>query len=105
MKYIIPESKIANLVKSYFNTLDLWQWDIGDGEFHVSDGYEGETIMSYTIDYNTDEGILHVRTKIINELMDMFGDVIGSKLIKIICEWFNEKYKTNVKYFEITMED
>ena len=106
MKYIISESKLGNLIKLYFNTLDLWQWDIGDGEFHVSDGYEGEVIMSYTIEHDTDEGILHVRTKIINELKDVFGNILNSKeLMKIICKWFNEKYDTNVMHYEIVMED
>lgn len=105
MKYIITESKMSGLVKRYLDTLDLWQWDIGDGEFHVSDGYNGEIIMSYTLD-SMDEGVLHVRTKIVVELKDMFGNVIESeKLMKIMCEWFNEKYGTNVVYYQISMED
>lgn len=94
-----------NLVKMYLDTLDLWQWDIGDGEFHVSDGYNGETIMSYTLE-SLDEGVLHVRVKIINELKDMFGSFFSSKeLMKTMCEWFNEKYNTNVVSYQITMED
>ena len=105
MKYIITESKVNNLVKLYLDTLELWMWDIGDGEFSVSDGYNGETILSYMYDYNN-EGVLHITPKIIEEIRNMFGSIInGNQLMMVICEWFNEKYKTNVVNYEVVMED
>jgi hypothetical protein len=107
MKYIITESRVNDMVKLFLDKYyDFWVWDSGDGEFSVSNGYEGDTIMSYTIDYDTDEGILHISPKLIEQLSDMFvGAVNFKELMRVLSEWFNETYKTDAVHYEVMMED
>ena len=104
MKYIITENRINELVSKYLDSTDWWSWDEGDGEFNVTDGYEGKTKFRFRIvssstvpDLSFDT--IYINDSVVTQIMNLFG-MESNDAAKSIINWFNEKYNKN-----LTIED
>jgi len=104
MKYIITENRINELVSKYLDSTDWWSWDEGDGEFNVTDGYEGKTKFRFRIvssstvpDLSFDT--IYINDSVITQIMKLFG-MESNDATKSIINWFNKKYNKN-----LTIED
>ena len=104
MKYIITENRINELVSKYLDSTDWWSWDIGDGEFNVTDGYKGKTKFRFRIvssstvpDLSFDT--IYINDSVVTQIMKLFG-MESNDAAKSIINWFNKKYNKN-----LTIED
>lgn len=100
MKYVISENRLNDLTEKYLDTQDWWKWDIGDGEFDVSDGYNGENIFKFRHQFSSMDpehsfNVLYISESIIHLINNLFSmDSIDSR--KLIIDWFNKKFDKNL---------
>ena len=106
MKYIITESRLNNLISSYLDQMNWWEWEIGDDEFNLADGQHGNDLIHYRIQHSStipdkvfDSILLH--DDLITKITKLFS-VSSKSSIEAIINWFNKKYNKSltVKDFE-----
>ena len=104
LKFIVENNRMDTLVSQYLNSQDWYTWDIGDGEFNVTDGYEGKTKFRFRIvssstvpDLSFDT--IYINDSVITQIMKLFG-MESNDATKSIINWFNKKYNKN-----LTIED
>jgi hypothetical protein len=109
MKYIIQESRINSLIAKYLDSINWLLWDIGDGEFDLSDGYMTNTKINYRIKNNPvfDEEyeIIYINYDFVSKLCKLFSQPIRDFIVSVIIEWFNKKYNKNVSWDDWQYQD
>lgn len=100
MKYIITESRLHDLISSYLNQMNWWEWEIGDDEFNLADGQHGIDLIHYRIQHSsTIPGkvfptiLLH--DDLITKITKLFS-VPSETSIEAIINWFNKKYNKSL---------
>jgi hypothetical protein len=108
MKYIIQESRINSLIAKYLDSIKWLLWDIGDGEFDLSDGYMTNTKINYRQKNNPvfDEEyeIIYIDYDFVTKLSKLFSTdmaIVGL----VIIEWFNKKYNKNLSLGDWSYQD
>jgi hypothetical protein len=108
MKYIIQESRINSLIAKYLDSINWLLWDIGDGEFDLSDGYMTNTKINYRIKTNPvfDEEyeIIYIDYDFVTKLRRLFS-MNETVVIVGIIDWFNKKYDKNLKIDDWQYQD
>jgi len=108
MKYIIQESRINSLIAKYLDSITWRLWDIGDGEFDLSDGYMDKSKINYRIKtnsvYNEEYEIIYINYDFVAKLCRLFS-MIPTVVIVGIIDWFNKKYDKNIKIDEWQYQD
>ena len=106
MKYIITESRINKLVFLYLDSQNWHTWDIGDGEFNVTDGEYGKDIFRFRIQNSStvpdhEFNVIYIEDDLVSKIITLFG--LNNKIIiGSIINWFNQKYNKslNINDFE-----
>lgn len=101
MKYIIQESRINSLISKYMDSIKWLLWDIGDGEFDLSDGYMTSVKIYYRIKTNTvytnqEYEIIYIDYDFVSKLCNLFSQTNRDVVVSVIIEWFNKKYDKNL---------
>jgi len=105
-KYIITESRLNDLISSYLDQMNWWEWEIGDDEFNLADGQHGNDLIHYRIQHSStfpdkvfDSILLH--DDLITKITKLFS-VSSETSIESIINWFNKKYNKSltIKDFE-----
>lgn len=104
MRYIISESRLNDLVSKYLDQMDWWEWDIGDGEFNLSDGKFEPSKILFRIQYSSTMpdhsfNVIYLSDGLVSKISKLFS-MDNSESIKMIIEWFNKKYDKS-----LTMND
>lgn len=100
MKYIITESRINSLISKYLDSIKWRLWDIGDGEFDLSDGYMDKSKInfrinsSYTVD-NLEFEVIYLNYDFVAKLCRLFS-IQDTVAIGGIINWFNNRYDKNL---------
>ena len=98
---IIKEFKndrMNELAFNYLNNQDWHTWDIGDGEFNVSDGEYGKDVIRYRIQNPTvgdSFNEIYLDDDFVSNIIKLFGLNPEDAVISII-NWFNKKYDKNL---------
>jgi len=104
MKYIITESRINSLIAKYLDSMSWRLWDIGDGEFDLSDGYMDNNKINYRIKTNPvfDEeyDLIYIDYDFVTKLCKLFSQPDRDAVISIIIEWFNKTYDKNLSLYD-----
>jgi hypothetical protein len=105
MKYIITESKINKLISIYLDNQDFHTSEIGNGEFDITNGKNGNNVISYEINhtlfpYKTYE-VIFISDDLVTKTTQLFG-LKNDDAITSIINWFNQKYdkKLDIHDFE-----
>ena len=108
MKYIIQESRINSLISKYLDSITWRLWDIGDGEFDLSDGYMDKSKINYRIKtnsvYNEEYEIIYINYDFVAKLCRLFS-MSPTVVIVGIIDWFNKKYDKNLKIDDWQYQD
>jgi hypothetical protein len=108
MKYIIQESRINSLISKYLDSITWRLWDIGDGEFDLSDGYMDKSKINYRIKtnsvYNEEYEIIYINYDFVAKLCRLFS-MNETVVIVGIIDWFNKKYDKNLKIDDWQYQD
>lgn len=100
MKYIITEDRLNDLITKYLNSIDWWVWDVEDGEFDLSDGYDGKVRIKYRLYFGVDPNMdgyesIYITHKFVNSLSNIF--TIGHyDIVNSVIQWFNKRYNKNL---------
>ena len=109
MKYIIQESRINGLMAKYLDSINWLLWDIGDGEFDLSDGYMTNTKINYRIKnnyvYNEEYEIIYINYDFVSKLCKLFSQPDRDFIVSVIIEWFNKKYDKNISLDDWQYQD
>lgn len=109
MKYIIQESRINGLISKYLDSINWLLWDIGDGEFDLSDGYMTNTKINYRIKnnyvYNEEYEIIYINYDFVSKLCKLFSQPDRDFIVSVIIEWFNKKYDKNISLDDWQYQD
>jgi hypothetical protein len=109
MKYIITESRINSLISKYLDTTKWRLWDIGDGEFDLSDGYMDKSKInyriqsSYTVD-NLKYEVIYLNYDFVAKLCKLFSSN-DTVVISGIIDWFNNRYDKNLTIHDWQYQD
>lgn len=100
MKYIITEGRLTQIIFNYLDSLDWYDWDIGDDEFNIAEGEYGRDLIRFRIQYSLtvyDHSfeVIYIDEGLITKLSKLFSipDLIS---IKTIIQWFNKRYGKNL---------
>jgi hypothetical protein len=109
MRYIIQESRINSLISKYLDSITWRLWDIGDGEFDLSDGYMDNNKILYRIKSSTvfvhdDYDIIYLDYDFVAKLRRLFS-MNETVVIVGIIDWFNKKYDKNLKIDDWQYQD
>lgn len=105
MKIVIKENQLSKLIKSYLDSQNWKVWDLDDGEFDVSDGYNGENIFKFRLQFSSTDpehsfDVLYINESIIHLVNKLFSmDPTDSR--RLIIDWFNKKYDKNLTVDDI----
>jgi hypothetical protein len=109
MKYIIQESRINSLISKYLDSMSWRLWDIGDGEFDLSDGYMDNNKINYRIKnnyvYNEEYEIIYINYDFVSKLCKLFSQPDRDFIVSVIIEWFNKKYDKNISLDDWQYQD
>lgn len=100
MRILIKEQQLERLVSNYLDSQDWRVWDLDDGEFDVSDGYNGENIFKFRTQFSSTDpehsfDVLYINESIIHLVNKLFSmDPTDSR--GLIIDWFNKKYDKNL---------
>jgi hypothetical protein len=98
---IIKEFKndrMNELAFNYLNNQDWYTWDIGDGEFNVTDGEYGKDVIRYRIQNPTvgdSFSEIYLDDDFVSNIIKLFGLNPEDAVISVI-NWFNKKYDKNL---------
>jgi hypothetical protein len=100
MKYIITEGRLTQLIFNYLDSLDWYDWDIGDNEFNMAEGERGRDLIRFRIQYShtvPDHSfeVIYINERLITQLSKLFS-IPDLDSIKTIIRWFNKEYKKNL---------
>ena len=99
-KLIVENDKRSSIVAKYLDSQDWKPWDIGDGEFDITDGEFGKNLLrfriseSLTVPGKTYE-TLYIEDSLVSKLMNVFNMTANQSVLSII-NWFNKKYDHNL---------
>lgn len=96
MKFIITESRLNNIILSYLDSIDWWEWDIGDGEFNLADGQYNTSKILYRIQFSSmhphsEFEVIYLSDGLVTQLTKLFS-IPNLDAIKAIINWFNTRY-------------
>jgi hypothetical protein len=100
MKYIITESRLNDLISSFLDQMDWWEWEIGDDEFNLANGKDGNDLIHYRIQNSaTIPGkifdIILLHNDLITQITKVFS-ISSETSIESIINWFNKKYNKSL---------
>ena len=104
MKYLITESQIDNIIFMYLDNQDFYTSEIGNGEFDITNGKNGNNVISYEIDHSltfpdkTYEIIL-ISDDLVTKTTHLFG-LKNDDAITSIINWFNQKYNKKLDIYD-----
>ena len=84
--------------------MDWWMWDIGDGEFNLSDGKNGNGIISFRVDYEGSE-FINLSQDLAITISKLFSFSSTYDSVKIIIDWFNKKFNKSISMNDFVWMD
>ena len=102
MKYVITENRLENFFKNYLDSF-LDSKIISDlgGNFIVvaSKINDNDDTWEDFMEYDRSDGRLWINRDVLKSMNDIFN-FDKEKIVKIIREWFENKFNVEIKYFE-----